>query len=35
MALYEKDTRVQKVMKNYEHVMESDDIVLMNDNVEL
>jgi hypothetical protein len=33
-ALYEGDTRVREVMKNYEPVMESDDIVLMNDKVE-
>jgi hypothetical protein len=33
-ALYEGDTRVLEVMKNYKPVMESDDIVLMNDKVE-
>jgi hypothetical protein len=32
--LYEGDTHVREVMKNYEPVMESDDIVLMNDKVE-
>jgi hypothetical protein len=33
-ALYEGDSRVQEVMRNYEHVMESDSMVLMNDKVE-
>jgi hypothetical protein len=33
-ALYEGDARVREVIKNYEPMMESDDIVLMNDKVE-